>query len=107
MKATRTRIARLAVATAAVVISIGPGVPADAAPVGENYPGGESTFRRECGMAGGTFKRDPATGTIFCRFRSGTVVICDRGARNCKTYNPLTYQPSGSAVDPGPVVAYR
>lgn len=103
MIATRTRIARLAIAAAAVVISIGPGAPAGAAQVGENYPGGESTFKSECGMAGGTFKPDPETGTIFCRFPSGTVIVCDRGAKNCKTYNPLKYQPNGSAIDPGPI----
>lgn len=107
MNATRTRIARLVLVAAAAVITIGPVEPAGAAQVGENYPGGESTFKRECGMAGGTFKRDAATGTIFCRFSTGTVIVCDRGARNCKTYSPLTYQPSGSAIDPGPVVAYR
>lgn len=104
MKSTRTRTARLALAAAAVVISLGVAAPAGAAQVGENYPGGESTFKTECGMAGGTFKRDPDTGTIFCRFGNGTVIVCDRGAKNCKTYKPLTYQSSASAIDPGPVI---
>lgn len=99
---TRTRMAQVALAAAAVVISMGPGLRADAATVGENYPGGESTFKSECGMAGGTIKRDPETGTIMCRFRNGTIIICDRGAKNCKTYKPAIYNP-GTVTDPGPV----
>lgn len=55
MNSTRTRPARLALVSAAVVvISMGVAAPAGAAQIGENYPGGESTFKAECGMAGGT-----------------------------------------------------
>lgn len=96
---------RCAVAATAIGISVGLAGPAGAAQARENYPGGEATFKEECRMAGGKFER-AVDGKVRCFFDSGFVIVCDRGARNCRSFDQnarlgtatRTYEGSSTAV---------
>lgn len=43
---------------------------------------GDAAFKAECEILGGTFRRDPETGTLFCSSEFG-VKMCDAGGVNC------------------------
>ena len=92
MASKATRMVRAcAVAATAIGLTFGISGPAEAAQSREDYPGGESTFKTECRMAGGRFER-AVDGKVRCYFDSGFVIVCDRGAKNCRSFdqNKLT-----------------
>ena len=89
---------RMAMAAAAIGISVGIAAPAGASQKGENYPGGEATFKEECQMAGGSFYRDPGSGAIRCRWDNGTIIMCDKGAKNCTTHATAKLLANGGAA---------
>ena len=96
MKRHKRRIGRLTIIAVAIVGAMWTASPAlAAAPTGDNIPGGEAEFKRDCGLGGGTFRRDASTGTIFCTYSDGTVIICDKGAKNCKVFKPTRLSPTG------------
>lgn len=90
-----------AVAAVAMALSFGISVPAEAAQSRENYPGGESAFKTECRMAGGRFER-AVDGKVRCYFDSGWVIVCDRGAKNCRSFDQNMLTGGSSMTYTGP-----
>jgi hypothetical protein len=81
--------------------------PAAASSKGDDIPGGESEMRWACNEGGGTFKRDPETGTVLCVYKDGTIIICDRGAKNCDTIKPTRYWSTASTYTGGLLTVAR
>lgn len=93
---------RCAIAAMAVGILTGLASPAGAASISrEDYPGGESAFKEECRMAGGTFERD-RWGRVRCTFDTGWVVVCDRGAKDCRSFDTNSFKGTPTRTYTGP-----
>lgn len=95
---------RGAAAAVAVALSMALAGPAGAAQSREDYPGGESAFKEECRMAGGRFER-ATDGKVRCYFGSGWVIVCDKGAKDCRSFdqNSLRAGPSRTYSAPSTV----
>ena len=107
MRTTRMRRARRLVLASVLAMGISAGVagPATAAQKGEDFPGGERTFREECEASGGEFYRDRESGAIRCWYEDGTIIMCDKGAKNCTTHRPLKFVRSSYSTSTFAVVA--
>lgn len=87
---------RMAIAAAAIAASLGFASPAEAAQRGDDLPGGEAEFKENCANGGGSFYRDRDSGAIRCKYRDGTIIMCDRGAKNCTTHKLYSDRSSGT-----------
>lgn len=97
---------RCVIAGMAIAVSLGVASPAGAAQSRNDHPGGESTFSEECRMAGGRFER-AVDGKVRCYFDSGWVIVCDRGAKNCRSFDRNAWMAPTSRTSSGPTTMSR